>query len=841
MQNEIELLSPAGTWEAMISAVNSGADAVYLGVNKFNARQKAGNFDTEKLTEAIRFCHIRDVKVYLTLNTLIRDSEINELLETVISAWNAGIDAIIVQDLGVAKLVKEAIPNLSLHASTQMTIHNIEGIQVLKGIGFDRVVLARELSIEEIQYICQNSNMQIEVFVHGALCVSYSGQCLMSSMIGGRSGNMGVCAQPCRLPYRLIKRDENINVTERKEYLLSLKDLSLIEHLDSLRQAGVKSLKIEGRLKRPEYVYTVTRLYRKYLDKGGDVSSKDKKMLLKAFNRSGFTKGYFEGQKGKDMFSTEKPNHHGTFVGNVDCYDKLKRTVKVVLADSLSVGDGIEIWCSGGENAVTKIYEMKTDKDIINYATKGQYVSFRIEGSIKKGEKVYKTFDAEFDKEIKSALTEESVNRVTALYGHVVLSQEKPMLLRIWEDEGNYVEVEGDYIPQIALKKETDIQTIKDNISKTGGTNFKFVDITIEVEKGLYIPISEINGIRRRALELMEDKRLKIYERQALSYDKAKDIAEMLIEKHEYKVNNEQELYCEDESSDNRQHTQPIISVQVENISQAKSIMDLKFDRLYLPLHLFIMSDNNGEIKNICKSFFDMGIEVFCVMPEIYRKNDIGLYDAAIISAIDVGADKFLISNISQIKILKKYGNFNLYGDFRLNVANSFSVICLKELSLKGITVSPELSLKEIKRLKNINGMQKEMISYGRIPLMIVENCIVDECGRSRQKKGCNCRGEYAIIDRKNVIFPIICDSVSCRTKILNSVPIFMGDKIDDLKNIGVHTHRLMFTVEEPDETHKIASLYIDLLKKNGTLATERYTEIVKRIKEKGFTRGYNK
>ncbi|MDF2523853.1 MAG: peptidase, partial [Clostridiales bacterium] len=369
MDKNIELLAPAGDWDAFIAAVESGADAVYLGGKLFNARQFAGNFDNEHLKKALDYAHVRGINIYLTLNTLLTDSEIKQAVDYVEEAYLMGIDGVIVQDLGFAGFLRKYIPQLDLHASTQMTVYNPEGVKVLEQLGFKRVVLARELTIEEINRIVKNTSIEVEVFNHGALCVSYSGQCLMSSMIGGRSGNRGKCAQPCRLPYQLL---QNGKVVENKSgrYLLSTKDICSLNELDKLINTGIRSLKIEGRMKNPEYVATVVKTYRKYLDMLQDrnvdnskykVEKQDMRDITQIFNRGGFTTGYLNGKPGKDLMSYEKPKNWGVLLGEVISYDNYSKLVTIKLSEDIAIGDGMEIWNEDEESPGTIVTEIKVN------------------------------------------------------------------------------------------------------------------------------------------------------------------------------------------------------------------------------------------------------------------------------------------------------------------------------------------------------------------------------------------------------------------------------------------------------------------------------------------------
>lgn len=384
-----ELLVPAGDFECVRAGVQNGADCIYFGANMFSARASAKNFSREELKQVIEYCKIRNVKTNLTLNTLITDSEFADAVEVAKTAYEYGIDAIIVQDLGLARYLIKHFPGIEIHGSTQMSVHNLEGVLELEKLGFKRVVLAREVPINEIEYIRNNCNVDLEIFIHGALCISYSGQCLFSSLVGGRSGNRGKCAQPCRLPYTLLEEDKAID----KGYLLSPKDLCSLEYLPKLINLGVNSFKIEGRMKTPEYVATVTRIYRKYIDlamsnKDFIIDETDKKDLLQVFNRGGFSSGHLTSSPNKDLIFTDKPNNIGLFLGNICKYNPNKGYVTLKLNESVSIGDCISI--EGEEGAYT-ISELMEQDNNLKVAKSGQIVKLgRMKGNIKPGAKVYK-------------------------------------------------------------------------------------------------------------------------------------------------------------------------------------------------------------------------------------------------------------------------------------------------------------------------------------------------------------------------------------------------------------------------------------------------------------------
>ena len=388
-----ELLSPAGTKESVYSAVNNGCNAVYLGGKKFSARKYAANFSDDELIEIIDFCHIRNVKVFITINTLYKNSEINELLEFVSKMFYAGADAFIIQALGIFSILKSSFPSIKLHASTQMTAHNIDTVNFLDKLGFSRIVLSRELSLDEISDICEKTSSEIEVFIHGALCVSYSGRCLMSSFIGDRSGNRGQCAQPCRLKYSLYK--DNMKIKE--DYLLSPKDIMTLNLIDSLVKCGISSFKIEGRMKSPEYVAQVTKIYRKYIDFSiennfSNYSDEDIKNLTQIFNRGGsFSTGYMKNWARTEMISPS-PKSSGIKIGIVKSYNRESEKAIIYLYDNIVPGDGIEIWTNT---------EPHVGAGISKTAKKNDTISLKIKGNIKKGNYVYKSFDKILNDELK--------------------------------------------------------------------------------------------------------------------------------------------------------------------------------------------------------------------------------------------------------------------------------------------------------------------------------------------------------------------------------------------------------------------------------------------------------
>lgn len=566
-----ELLIPAGGIPQLIAAVENGADAVYLGGNAFNARINADNFDIESMEKAVDFCHLRGVKVYVTLNTLMRDNQLEPALNYAKNLYKIGVDALIIQDLGLGQLIRETMPDFEMHLSTQGTIFGVGGANTAKSLGYSRVVLAREMSLEEIKNVCEKSQIETEVFVHGALCFCFSGQCQLSRTFGGRSGNQGVCAQPCRLPYKLVARndtkEETIPLSDKnpkdfrtdfeKKHHLSPKDLSLIDHLDELIKIGVNSLKVEGRLKSPEYVATVTRIYRKYIDefcKNGsyNVSDADRKDLLQIFNRGNFTDAYLRGESDENLMAFEFPKNQGVYIGEVKSIKKIKSiyTLKIS-ADAtkqLSAGDVIEARFNNESgnletestlityiehrkrNNKNKDFEKSTHKQ--QSAVYGEVVVGDFSKPIPIGAKIYRVISKELSERAQESYKNLSMEagryvRTTGLNMKLYTNSERIFLEGDIEAAPNCginqsmkikpitvsSAIQGELSPRESLDK------IKNNIGKLGGTPFHLSKIEIESEIPMAIKISDINALRRELVAALEKEIISSYKRSVLIED----------------------------------------------------------------------------------------------------------------------------------------------------------------------------------------------------------------------------------------------------------------------------------------------------------------------------------
>ena len=714
MNQEIELLAPCGTYEAFLAAIENGANAVYLGGKLFNARANASNFDLEELEKMVKYAHLRGVKIHVTLNTLLTNEELSEALSFAYDLYNIGIDAVIVQDLGLAKILHEYLPNLELHASTQMTIHNLEGVNELKKLGFKRVVLARELSLEEIKYICDHTDLDIEIFVHGALCISYSGQCLMSSMIGDRSGNRGKCAQPCRLPYTLLKNDEEMG----KGYLLSPKDLSMLEILPSL--PNVKSLKIEGRMKQPEYVAMAVQTYRKYLDKLQantpiEIEKEDQTNLAQIFNRGGFTTAYLEKKQGASMMSYERPKNWGIYIGNVLSYDG-KRYITVSNGQQIHIGDGIEIISEGNIFPSTIVSEIEGEK------------IGRIHGNIHVGDKVYKTSDKELMKKMRESYSRNSTRKTAISMKVEILKNQKITVFM------NHLCYQTEIIPEEAKNNPLTQNDIEKQFLKTGETPFEISNLEINLEDGLFLPISKLNEIRRNALNYLEENFLSTRE-------KLEKQTLPPMNMHPVKTPHEVSLFV--------YHLTKDIAF-FQNVSS-----------LYVPFK---------EVLTKEEIFTSMPFQKYIVLPTITKGNYAKLIMQNITHLATI-CDGFVLSNIGQLAYVRNLSS-KLIANYTFNVFNDHTIRLLEELGFQKIILSPELTKEQISSLSS--DIDLEYIVYGKQVVMTSEHCPVGSIigGFTKNaicKKPCLKNDFFYLKDRLGMKFQVLPDNIDCQSQIFNS------------------------------------------------------------------------
>lgn len=720
----IELLSPVGDFECLKAAVQNGADSVYFGADMFSARAFAHNFNLENLEKAIQYAKIRGVKTNLTLNTLIKDDEFESALLLAKKAYEYGIDAIIVQDLGLATKLLELFPDLPLHASTQMTVHSLSGALELQNLGFKRVILARELSMDEIDYISKNTDIEIECFAHGALCISYSGQCLFSSMIGGRSGNRGKCAQPCRLPYELFENDKKIN----SGYLLSTRDLCSLDYIPSFIKIGIKCLKIEGRMKSPEYVATVTRIYKKYMDLALSnqpyvIEKKDRKELMQVFNRGMSSSGHLDNEPNKNLVFKDKPNNMGLWLGKVQNYNKNKGLITVKLKEPIKIGDTVSL---ENEQGIYTISELMENNKNITETKIGQTVTIgRMKGNIACNDKIYKMSSKDLCSFAKESYQKE--NRQIPLNGKITIKKGKPISIHItpansvsfYKDLNIHCELNE--FPIEAKNKPLEKETVIQQITKTASTPYQFKNITVILDDNVFIPkISTLNKLRRNALQQVQDYAIhhcsRNYQETASSETTSYPIKDtVLSDMRNYAKNN---FYLD----------KPKISVLLNCLNPNFDYTKLsqQIDNLYIPLKYFIHRKNDSILKVLSQNF-----NTYIYMPTIIKGNYRNLFYANAESSVkkyDIRG--FVISNICNIALLNelftdldKY--FKLVANYTFNVFNSNTVLTLKELGISRFTISPELDKNTIHSLCQYNYLQKELMVYGRIPLMNMKYCLL--------------------------------------------------------------------------------------------------------------------
>lgn len=741
----IELLSPVGDFECLKAAVQNGADAVYLGSASFSARAFATNFDDEALEKAITYAKLRGVKTNLTLNTLIKNDEMPQAIELAKKAYELGIDAIIVQDLGLARYLIKNFPGLAVHASTQMSVHNLEGVLALQKMGFSRVVLSRELSLQEIEYICQNSDIEIEVFVHGALCVSYSGQCLFSSMVGGRSGNRGKCAQPCRLPYELLENDKTID----KGYLLSPRDLCGLEYLPQLVNAGVSCLKIEGRMKTPQYVATVTRIYRKYLDlaisgETFEISQQDKNDLLQVFNRGGFSSGHLAQNANKDLVYKTKSNNMGIFLGAISNFNANKGHISFTTVDKVSVGDKISIENRKHETAIYTISELMFNDKNIPEASYGQKIKIgRMKGNISVGNKIYKVSDKALTTIALNTLDTE--NRKIDLNCKMIVKKDKPISIEIRDNNGLTVDIVSDLCPVEAVNSPITVERLTSQICKTNNTPFQFKNVEIDLDDGLYIQgISNINELRRQALAQYEEKLVQSFKKSISSITTNYNLT----------------------STSTSLNLPKKISILLNILNNDFDYASLQgVDRIYIPFKYFVLKDFANTLETICKTF-----DTYIYMPTIIRNNYNKLISQNLSHILSTYRIKgFVVSNIGNLELLKDYKNdYEFICNYTFNIFNDLTI---SELPYDVVTLSPELNKSDLQAFAS--AAKSELIVYGKTPLMNSNYCLLgktNKCYNSCEHLCVSSNNmKFYLKDRLGFLFRVIPDNIDTVTTIYNS------------------------------------------------------------------------
>lgn len=834
-----ELLAPAGSWESLVAAVENGADAVYLGGKLFNARQSAGNFDQEELSRAVEFAHVRGVKVYVTVNILLDDQELPEAAGFLHSLQQCGADAAIVQDLGLARLARQVIPELPLHASTQMTTHNLPAALLLKEAGIDRVVLARELSLEAIKEIRQQGGVEVEVFIHGALCVCYSGQCLMSSLIGGRSGNRGRCAQPCRLNYVLVDRHGRplAEPGEVGDYLLSPRDLNLSEHLPDLIKAGITSLKIEGRMKRPEYVATVVRIYRELLDRAAvsgnfTVNPEDARDLAQIFNRD-FSTGYFYGRPGRELMSYKRPNNRGVRLGRVKRFDRNTRLAEISLEEPLRVGDGIEVWVTEGGRAAGEVGRIFLGGKSVDRAPAGTVVQLDIPGRVFPGDRVFKTHDADLVERARASFTSSREQKKIPLVFTVTARVGEPLRIRVEDTDGFTGEAETASPAQEAVNRPLTFEYLEKQLARLGNTPFELTELRCRPEGEVMVPVSEINEARRTALARLAEQRSAACRAEPVSESVFnRRLADALS--HELKKGVSGAV-------------KPRLSVAVTDLPSLKAAVKAGAGEVYFGGEQY-RSKGPLTLEDIhagSETCAEAGVRFILSSPRILQDSDLERF-CRLLDKVDARhLDGVQAGNLGVIRRAREMTEAPVYADFSLNVYNHETAIFLMEAGVSRVTLSPELTLEQIKRLVPFLPIPAEAIVHGALPMMISEYCAVGSLLGGGKAKGCPgpCGGlRCGLEDRKGVVFPVEVDQF-CRMHIFNSRDLCVLGDISSLTGAGVSVLRIEARREGAEYVRDVVRAYRSAME---PLPKGREEEKLSELKEalakyspEGFTKGH--
>ncbi|MFZ7120608.1 MAG: DUF3656 domain-containing U32 family peptidase [Eubacteriaceae bacterium] len=791
-----ELLAPVGNVQVLKAAVFAGADAVYLGGKEFNARLNAENFSREELADVIEYCHLFNKKVYATINILIKDKEIKDVLEYIHYLYSINVDAIIIQDMGLFFLMKKIFSSLPIHSSTQMFIHSIYGVQLLESLGYERIVLARELAGKEIKDIVNKSKSEIKIFNHGAMCICYSGQCLMSSMIGGRSGNRGCCAQPCRKYYELWENNKKID----EGYLLSPKDLNTTSIFEDIINNGVHSLKIEGRKKNADYVYTVVSAYRKLIDsyfkfKKVKITNKELKNIEQVFNRK-FTSGYSPKEKlsQDELIVKDMPKNRGIYIGKINkIYSNM---VSVILSESIFIGDGLLI--KGKENefgVYLKDFYNKENKKITQ-ANIGDEILFKVEKKVKLGDKVFKTKDSMLEKEIKEILSKDFPYKLP-IKGQFVLKFNEPIYSKI-QYNNICVEYYSTFKIEKAINKSIDKERVKKQINKLGGTPFYFEELTLEVEDNISIPISQINEIRRIQIkkliyEITDKKRTKV-EIKTIEKEFKSNITKRNISKKKFVI-----------KTDRLELINEIIKSDVDEIIFGG---DIEFDRnKYL------------QVINKCKS---NNKDIIIAFPKVTRKDYLDNLLSYMDNVKHFGMDGVLLSNYELINIFFN-SKIPMEVDWNMHIFNKYTLMQFKELNIKLAYLSVELNNNEIDYLTKNSVIDLGIFVHGNNEVMISEYNLIKLRGNNTYLK-----------DKRGYKFPVYTDNMD-RTHIYNSKKTSLYDEID--KITGINKYRIDVTDESIDEVLYTIEGYNEKLKEKST--TNKFELLTN--KNEAITKGHFK
>lgn len=799
-----ELLAPAGSLDHVLSAIDAGADAVYLGGKSFNARKFAHNLSDEELAEAVRIAHVFGVRIYVTVNIVMADKELKALTGYLKYLDSIGVDGIIVQDLAVAAIARKAAPNLPLHGSTQMTVADLDGVRFLERLGFTQAVLAREVSLDEIREICSHTTMAIEVFIHGASCMSYSGQCLMSSFIGGRSGNRGACAQPCRLPYNLTK--DGSPLLKEDVYILSLKDLNSLEYIDALMDAGVSSFKIEGRMKGLGYVRSVVQAYRRIMDshcrsaqERKDAMAEATQLTAESFNRT-YQHDFLAGTVGRRTLTEQGGGNQGRRVGVASAYRD--NVVDAVLDEPLAAGDMIKIIAPDGRECIDEVRSA-----VGTFSNKKQFAL-----EMRRSDLLTGTIYRLARKEDRQSHAERLQRRI-ALYCHVDADGEGRLRLTGWDEGGHTADIVSDYIVQKAKKRPATAEWVKSQLDRLGDTPFTLADAAIWDETYM-IPASVLNELRRQCVDTLTEEILAEYVRPSAGTPSDD---------------------CFVQASDNGQRIPLSIAVRCDSIDAVQAAADSGADRVIFGGESYHhRSFSAAQWLEAVRIAHERGVSLWAATPRVVSQRHNGLVRRELEQALQSGADGVYAGSMSVFSMLRDMGaHIPVYADWSLNIFNSAAAGEYVRLGCAGITVSAEATLRQIGKIAEAVRCPVEAVIAGRLEMMITESCAVAAFAGTGRKTGCSApcmKGGFALEDRRNEQFPVVTDQY-CRSHILNSKELDMVPYFNELKRAGISVLRIEGRGCSPDWIGRTTKQYVRLCDGLETMVFGK--------EDRGVTRGH--
>lgn len=806
MKKSLELLAPAGTWEALEAAVNAGADAVYLGGKAFGARAYAGNFDRDELSRAVRFAHLHGVRLFVAVNTLADDREMRELADYLAFLSNAGVDAIIVQDLGVLRLARLVAPELPRHASTQMTITNAAGVRFAADCGMVRAVPARELSIADLRAAAAE-DIEIEAFIHGALCVCYSGQCLMSSLIGGRSGNRGRCAQPCRMPYTLIgDSGENLLRGSAGAYLLSPCDLNTFDVLPQMIEAGVCSFKIEGRMKRPEYVAVVVDAYRRAIDSylAGDyrVPERDRANVEQIFNR-GFTTAYLTGRPGRKMISDTRPDNRGVLVGRVESLHRGRAAIR--LEKGLRCGDGLEFAGTGESGAGTTVASLTVGGCTVERAPAGSLAEIDVPPGVRRDAPVFRTLDKKLIEYAATFYGEKNKRRVP-VNARVSVAVGRPLEVEFSDGEGHTGTGRTSFLAEAARTRPLDKASLRRQLERLGATEYVLDKLELALEGELMVPVGEINEARRQACEALDRARLDDFLPPRRPVENAAALAQL-----------ERENAALKKLAAARPAEKTRLSVWTDRLDGVRAALDGGADWVIFGGDRYCGRDAGfSDCAAAVELIHAAGRRAALGTPRIVAEPQLRLFEKFLRHVQDSGADQLNVHNLGLWQLAREMElKIPLWADMSLNIYNSQSLLFWRESGAAGATPSVELNMPQIRHLAGVSPLPLECLVQGPVEMMVSEYNVGDSFLGGKGKDAAGRRGEIYLRDRTRAAFRLASDQFG-RMHVLNSQDLCALDLVPRLREIGVARLRIDARTYRPDGIRRLTDLYRRAL--SGTL-----------------------